>query len=106
LVFELSMLSFSPFHMASFDTSIDFCAATTARVIQAPGLAFLFVPINTAASAFPPREKNNAASGLINLSRNIGGSMGIAVVATMLAHRAQLHQVNFAGHINPGSGTL
>jgi DHA2 family multidrug resistance protein len=64
------MLSFSPFHMASFDTSIDFRAAATARVIQAPGLAFLFVPINTAAYAFLPREKNNAASGLINLARS------------------------------------
>jgi len=37
--------------------------------------------------------KNNAASGLMNLARNIGGSVGISFVATGLARRAQFHQV-------------
>ena len=32
-------------------------------MIQTMGLAFLFIPINTAAYAFLPKEKNNAASG-------------------------------------------
>ena len=54
-------------------------------------MAFLFVPINTAAYAFLPREKNNAASGLMNLARNIGGSVGISVVTTMLDRRTQIH---------------
>jgi DHA2 family multidrug resistance protein len=63
-----------------------------ARVYQAVGMAFLFVPINTAAYAFLPRDKNNAASGLMNLARNIGGSVGISFVTTGLARRAQLHQ--------------
>src|SRR5216683_4065830 len=40
------------------------------------------VPINTAAYAFLPRDKNNAASGLMNLARNIGGSVGISFVTT------------------------
>jgi len=41
------------------------------------------VPINTAAYAFVPRNKNNAASGLINLARNVGGSVGISLVITI-----------------------
>ncbi len=45
-------------------------------------MAFLFVPINTAAYAYLPQEKNNAASGLMNLARNIGGSVGISLVTT------------------------
>jgi len=71
LVFGLVMLSGSLFHMTTFDLQIDFRTAAMARVLQAAGMAFLFVPINTAAYAYLPREKNNAASGLMNLARNM-----------------------------------
>jgi DHA2 family multidrug resistance protein len=70
---------------------MDFRSAAMARVFQAAGMAFLFVPINTAAYAFLPRNKNNAASGLMNLARNIGGSVGISLVTTMLDRRTQVH---------------
>ena len=89
--------------MTHFDISVDFRTVATARIFQAIGLAFLFVPINTAAYGAIPKGKNNAASGLINLSRNIGGSVGISFVTTMLARRAQVHQTNLVEHINPGS---
>jgi MFS transporter, DHA2 family, multidrug resistance protein len=69
-----------------------------ARVFQTAGLAFLFIPINTAAYSYLPREKNNAASGLINLSRNIGASVGISFVTTMLTRRAQFHQTALSAH--------
>src|SRR6202041_25727 len=91
LVFGLVVLSGSLFHMAGFDLQLDFRHAAIARVFQAVGMAFLFVPINTAAYAFLPREKNNAASGLMNLARNIGGSVGISLVTTMLDRRTQVH---------------
>jgi len=92
MMFGLSMLSFSLFHMTTFDLSVDFHTVMMARVYQAIGLAFLFVPINTAAYSSLPRDKNNAASGLMNLARNIGGSVGISFVTTGLARRAQVHQ--------------
>src|SRR5271163_3203342 len=104
LLFGLAMVSFSLFHMTNFDTSIDFRTLATARVFQAMGLAFLFVPINTAAYAFIPPGKNNAASGLINLARNIGGSVGISFVTTMLARRTQVHQSNLTARLNSGNG--
>ena len=88
-------------HMTNFDTSMDFKYAVVARCFQAAGLAFLFVPINTAAYAFVPPTKNNAASGLINLARNIGGSLGISLVTTLLARRAQFHQVRLTEHATP-----
>ena len=69
-------------------------------------MAFLFVPINTAAYAFLPRDKNNAASGLMNLARNIGGSVGISIVTTMLDRRTQEHLNDFASHLSAGSAAL
>jgi MFS transporter, DHA2 family, multidrug resistance protein len=100
MMFGLSMLSFSLFHMTTFDLDVDFHTVMMARVLQAIGLAFLFVPINTAAYAFLPREKNNAASGLMNLARNIGGSVGISFVTTGLARRAQFHQARLVENLS------
>ncbi|HLV85994.1 MAG TPA: DHA2 family efflux MFS transporter permease subunit [Candidatus Sulfotelmatobacter sp.] len=99
LLFGLVVLSFSLFHMTTFDLDIDFHTVAVARVFQAVGMAFLFVPINTAAYAFLPREKNNAASGLMNLARNMGGSVGISVVTTLLDRRTQVHQNFLVSHL-------
>src|SRR5439155_22777980 len=103
LMFGLIVLSYSLFHMTKFNLQIDFRTVAEARVLQAVGMAFLFVPINTAAYAFLPRDKNNAASGLMNLARNIGGSVGISVVTTMLDRRAQIHLSNMARNLTPAN---
>jgi len=106
LLVGFTLLAVALFYMTHFNLSIDFRHAAGARVIQALGLAFLFVPINTAAYAFLPKEKNNAASGLINLSRNVGGSVGISVVTTMLSRRTQFHLANLSDHVHPGSAKM
>ncbi len=103
LVFGLVVLSASLFHMAGFDLQMDFRNAAIARVMQAVGMAFLFVPINTAAYAYLPREKNNAASGLMNLARNIGGSVGISLVTTMLDRRTQVHTNDLSHNLSPSN---
>ncbi|MGB8987032.1 MAG: DHA2 family efflux MFS transporter permease subunit [Candidatus Sulfotelmatobacter sp.] len=103
LVFGLVLLSASLFHMTGFDLQMDFRTAAVARVLQAAGMAFLFVPINTAAYAFLPREKNNAASGLMNLARNIGGSVGISLVTTRLDRGTQVHSNYLSSHLSSGN---
>jgi len=93
IAFGLLLLATAMFSMAHrFDLDVDFSTMMWARVFQAVSLAFLFIPINTAAYSYLPREKNNVASGLINLFRNIGASVGISFVTTMLARRSQFHQ--------------
>src|SRR6267154_1420562 len=100
MTFGLLALSFSLFHMTNFTLGVDFRTVVFAWMIQTMALAFLFVPINTAAYAFLPREKNNAASGLMNLARNIGGSVGISVVTTLLDRRTQAHTNDLVSHIS------
>ncbi|MGA2103339.1 MAG: DHA2 family efflux MFS transporter permease subunit [Candidatus Sulfotelmatobacter sp.] len=106
LLLGLLILSASLFHMTGFNLEMDFKSVANARMLQAAGMAFLFVPINTAAYAFLPRDKNNAASGLMNLARNIGGSVGISVVTTMLDRRTQLHLNNLSSNLTSGSAAL
>jgi DHA2 family multidrug resistance protein len=73
------------------------------RVWQGASLAFLFIPINTISYNGVPRSQNNDVSGLSNLARNVGGSVGTAFVATMLARRSQAHQQNMTQVLGPGS---
>ena len=88
------------FVMAGWDLGLDYGHAVRARMLQSFGLAFLFIPINVAAFAYVPKEKSNMGTGIINLARNIGASVGIATVTTMLDRRAQFHQARLAEHAN------
>jgi DHA2 family multidrug resistance protein len=71
------------------------------RLVFSLGGPLLFIPINVAAYAFVPKGKNNAASGLINLARNMGASIGIAGLGTVIERRTQYHQVVLVGHMTP-----
>jgi DHA2 family multidrug resistance protein len=101
IAFGLTVVSTSLFVMSHFNLSIDYTTAMTTRMLQAGGLGFLFIPINTTAYAFVRREKNSAASGLLNFSRNIGGSFGIALATTALTRFAQVHQNILISHLTP-----
>jgi DHA2 family multidrug resistance protein len=101
LVFGLTVSALGLFRMAGFNLQVDMGTAVRARVVQSIGFAFLFVPLNTLAFSYIPKEKTNSATGLINLARNIGGSAGIAMVTTELARRGQFHQQILAGHLTP-----
>jgi DHA2 family multidrug resistance protein len=99
IAFGFIALSAALFYMSHrLSLGIDFKHAVLLRMYQAFGLAFLFVPINTLAYVDVPQEKSNAVSGLINLARNMGGDVGIAVVTTLLARRSQMHQVELVRH--------
>jgi len=97
IAFGFIVSSLALFYMTShLYQGIDFKTAVSLRAYQSVGLAFLFVPINTLVYNGVPPEKNNAVSGIVNLSRNMGGDVGIAFVTTFIARRAQSHQAMLA----------
>jgi len=107
IAFGFAVLSLSLLHMAhTIYPGIDFRTATELRIYQSVGLAFLFVPINTLAYSGVPAAKNNQVAGIVNLSRNMGGDIGIALVTTLIARRSQVHQSNLAAHVDAGSDIL
>jgi MFS transporter, DHA2 family, multidrug resistance protein len=65
-------------------------------------LSFLFIPLMTLSMARISAEKMRNATSIFNLMRNIGGSIGIAVMTTFLARRTQLHQNHLIANISPG----
>ena len=80
---------------------VGFMYLMTSRVAQGFGLGFLFVPITVAAYTRITPQKMGTATGLFNLLRNEGGSVGIALSSTFLAQRAQFHQLRMVEHLNP-----
>jgi MFS transporter, DHA2 family, multidrug resistance protein len=100
ITFGCVVSSIALFVMAGWNLGLDYRHAVLARMLQSFGLAFLFIPINVSAFAYVPREKTNMGTGIINLARNIGASVGIATVTTMLQRRTQVHQSQLAEHVN------
>src|SRR5271170_6307073 len=100
VTFGCLVSSVALFWMAGWDLQLDYSHAVRARMLQSFGLAFLFIPINVAAFTYVPKEKTNMGTGIINLARNIGASVGIATVTTMLDRRSQFHQARLMDHVN------
>jgi len=103
IAFGLVTTALSLFNMTRFDTTVDYATVVWARIYQSVGLAFLFIPVNTIAFLGLPPGKNNDASAIINMMRNLGGSFGIAIATTVLARRQQVHQNVLVGHVTPWS---
>ncbi len=71
------------------------------QIIQGAAMAFLFVPLMTTSMSGISKEKMGNATSIYNLMRNIGGSLGIAIMTTFLARREQVHQNQLISHITP-----
>ena len=92
--------------LQSVDLAVGFRYLMFSRLVQGFGLGFLFVPISAAAFSHLAPEKLGQATGLFNLLRNEGGSVGIAVSATVLARHAQVHHARLGEYVSSyGSAT-
>jgi MFS transporter, DHA2 family, multidrug resistance protein len=96
IAFGLTVEAIACWHLRGITTDISFSHIAWARVLQAVGLPFLFVPISMVAYAGLPPGKNNSASALMNTMRNLGGSFGISLAVALLARRGQFHQSRIA----------
>ena len=85
----------------SLDSS--FGTITLWRMLQVAALPFVFIPISTLNYVGVPRSKSNQISSLSNFARNLGGSMGTALLTTFLARTAQTHQQQLAANVTAGS---
>jgi DHA2 family multidrug resistance protein len=99
IAFGFTVTAFSLFHMTNIYLGVDYKTAMLWRVYQAIGMAFMFVPINTISYVGVPAEASNQVSAMVNLMRNIGGSIGISAVTTLLARKEQVHHVYLANRL-------
>jgi DHA2 family multidrug resistance protein len=99
----MAAIALAMWHMTALEANASFGFFAWARVFTMVGLPFLFIPINTAAYAGLPPTKTNQASALINVARNLGGSIGISLANTVIAQRMQFHQSRLVENLYPSS---
>ena len=75
-------------------------------VIRGLGLGLVSIPLFTLAFATLSREHTPEGSGIFNLMRNLGGSVGIAIVSTIMTEEAQEAWNQMGGHISPFNAAL
>lgn len=69
-------------------------------IVQGLGLGLIFVPLQTLAFATLAARQRTSGAALLNLARNVGGSVGISIVSTQLARMTQVAHQDMASHIN------
>jgi MFS transporter, DHA2 family, multidrug resistance protein len=101
LGFGFLMLAYSSWLLARINLQVSMSSVIWPSVINGIAISFIFVPLTTATMSQLGQQQIGNASGLYNLMRNLGGSIGIAFVTTMLARGAQAHQSLMVGHLAP-----
>jgi len=95
--------SVTMFQLSGLNLYAGFWDIFWAQVLQGVALAFLFIPLMALSMARIRPEKMGNATSIFNLMRNIGGSIGIAIMTTFLARRSQAHQNHLVARITAGS---
>jgi DHA2 family multidrug resistance protein len=101
IMFGFSVLAFSTYALAGLNLEIAMSNVVWPMVISGFAMGFIFVPLTTMAMGTLPNEQMGNASGVYNLMRNTGGSIGIAAVTTFLSRGAQAHQAVMSAHLTP-----
>ncbi|MDD2366118.1 MAG: DHA2 family efflux MFS transporter permease subunit [Desulfuromonadaceae bacterium] len=91
----------SMFIMQGLNLQGAFWNYTWPRIVLGVGLAMIFVPLTTVTLASISRSEMGNATGMFNLLRNIGGSVGIAIAATLLTRYQQFYQTSLVANVNP-----
>jgi DHA2 family multidrug resistance protein len=101
LCFGFSLLAYSSWMLSSINLEVSAASVIFPSVLNGIAISFIFVPLTTTTMGYLAQNQIGNASGLYNLMRNLGGSVGIAFVTTMLARGAQKHQALMVEHMTP-----
>jgi MFS transporter, DHA2 family, multidrug resistance protein len=101
VAFGFLLLAYSTNILAGLTLELAPANVSWPNILAGFGTAFIFVPLTTLTMGTLSNEQMGNATGIFNLMRNLGGSVGIAMVTTFLARGAQAHQAALVGHLTP-----
>jgi DHA2 family multidrug resistance protein len=102
LVIGFAVAAFTMFKFSGLNLNTGYWDIFWPQIWQGGAITCIFIPLSAAAMSRVPREKMGNATSIFNLMRNIGSSVGIAVMTTVLARRQQFHQNRLVEHLLPG----
>nr|WP_245294640.1 DHA2 family efflux MFS transporter permease subunit [Xaviernesmea rhizosphaerae] len=103
MVAGFSSFSLGTWIMSGITADWDFYELLIPQILRGFGLMMCMVPINNIALGTLPRERIGGASGLYNLTRNLGGALGLAIINTLLTRRQDIHYAQLSEHVQWGN---
>lgn len=101
LALGLALMALSLWMMAHWSVDMPRFPIIASGVLQGVGLSFSFMPVNLISFATLAPYMRTDASGLSNLMKNIGSSVGIAVASVLLSRNMQINHAELGAHITP-----
>lgn len=95
------VLAYSSFMLGHINLDIGMSSIVWPSIINGIAISFVFVPLTTSTMGTLSQEQMGNATGIFNLMRNLGGSIGIAGITTLLARSAQTNQAQLVRHFSP-----
>ena len=95
------LLGIAMMRFGDINTSISAWTLIPAVMLSGFATTCVFVPMSTFSMVTLSRERMGDASGIVNLARNVGGSVGISIITTLVTRGAQTHQALMVGHLSP-----
>ncbi len=105
IAFGLTMFAAGSWLMTWVTKDYDFYELLWPQILRGCGIMISMIPVNNIALGTLPPERIKNASGLFNLTRNLGGAVGLALINTVLDHRTDLHISRLHDHVNWGNAT-
>jgi len=101
LTLGLALFGASSFMNAALTQLTAYDQLRWTQLVRALGMPLVIVPITTLATGLLEPEQAGSASALFNMFRNLGGSLGIALLATQLDLREKLHSLRLGETVSP-----
>jgi DHA2 family multidrug resistance protein len=99
LMTGLLLTAWAMYDMTGWTPDVSQTTIAVTGFIQGAGLGFLFVPLTTVTFATLPPEQRSDGTGLYNLSRNVGSSVGISIVSYLLVRNNQVNHAEISTHV-------
>ena len=106
LLLGFLILAFANWQFSGIDLQISSASIAVPNIISGFAFGFIFVPLTTTTMGTLENEQVRNATGLYNLMRNIGGSIGISAATSQITRGAQRRQAYFGTHLGPTSGVF
>jgi DHA2 family multidrug resistance protein len=100
------LIASSMWWMGSMNLDVAAWNLIAPRIVQVLGLGLITVPVSTIVFRFIPKTESSQGAGLYALVRNEGGSIGIALVSTMVQRRSQVHQTILGQHMGASDASV
>jgi len=97
----LGLTALSLWDMAGFSPQMGSWEFVASGVVQGLGLGFIFVPLSTVTFTTIEPQFRTEATSLYSLMRNLGSSLGVSIMATLLAQNTQINHVQLAAKMTP-----